>query len=104
MEIGHVASLGPCRGQIPRAGDRERVALLSLWDRPVSSCSACLPWARQRYGAFGFSDPLPRHGLERRFLGPSGWVHGHSLGQKRHAGRPLWPGCWLAPWQRDSFA
>ena len=39
METGHVASPGPCQGQNPRAGDRERVAL-SLWDRPPH-CPVC---------------------------------------------------------------
>lgn len=38
MERGHVASLGPCQGQNPRAGDRERLALF-LWDQP--HCLVC---------------------------------------------------------------
>ena len=33
VERGHVASLGPCQGRNPRAGDRERLALF-LWDQP----------------------------------------------------------------------
>ena len=39
MERGHVASPGPCQGQNPRAGDRERVALF-LWDQPPH-CLVC---------------------------------------------------------------